>query len=298
MPFNSKKMKSTNKEQGFTLIELSIVLVIIGLIVGGVLVGQDLIKAAEVRATISQIEKYNTAVRTFQGKFGGIPGDLANATAVSFGLLTDASATGGDGNGLLESTSGSHSYLAGEPLLFWNELTNAGLIDGAYGTSPAITHATFAGGQANTTNLTTTALINEFVPPAKLGRGNSVIVGAGANGFNYYIIGGIGSVTVNTGVYAAGTNNLTPIEANNIDKKTDDGMPVSGNIQATDIKGTVVDQVAIASATTGLPTAPTNAASSTSGDCTIGTGISTDTYNLIASTGATTQSCSLRIKFQ
>jgi prepilin-type N-terminal cleavage/methylation domain-containing protein len=45
---------------GFTLIELSIVLVIIGLIVGGVLVGQDLVKAAGVRATISQIEKFNT----------------------------------------------------------------------------------------------------------------------------------------------------------------------------------------------------------------------------------------------
>ena len=44
------------QERGFTLIELSIVLVIIGLIVGGVLVGQDLIRAAQVRATISQIE--------------------------------------------------------------------------------------------------------------------------------------------------------------------------------------------------------------------------------------------------
>lgn len=44
-------------QSGFTLIELSIVLVIIGLIVGGVLVGRDLIKAAEVRAQVSQIEK-------------------------------------------------------------------------------------------------------------------------------------------------------------------------------------------------------------------------------------------------
>jgi hypothetical protein len=44
------------------------VLVVIGLIIGGILVGQDLIKAAEVRATISQIEKYQTAANTFYGK--------------------------------------------------------------------------------------------------------------------------------------------------------------------------------------------------------------------------------------
>src|SRR5665213_3308988 len=70
----------------FTLIELSIVLVIIGLIVGGILVGQDLIKAAEVRAQISQIEKYSSAVNTFRAKFAAIPGDMALITANQFGF--------------------------------------------------------------------------------------------------------------------------------------------------------------------------------------------------------------------
>ena len=51
---------------------MSIVLVIIGLIVGGILVGQSLIAAAAVRAQISQIEKYNTAVNTFRDKYGGL----------------------------------------------------------------------------------------------------------------------------------------------------------------------------------------------------------------------------------
>ncbi len=49
-----------NQQSGFTLIELSIVLVLIGLIVGGVLVGQDLIRAAKLRAQIGQIEKFNS----------------------------------------------------------------------------------------------------------------------------------------------------------------------------------------------------------------------------------------------
>src|ERR1700759_2898335 len=92
-------------EQGFTLIELSIVLVIIGLIVGGILVGQDLIKAAEVRAQISQIEKYNSAMNTFRAKFAAIPGDMPPAVANQFGFTTGTNCVGTfgqrDGNGLL-----------------------------------------------------------------------------------------------------------------------------------------------------------------------------------------------------
>jgi prepilin-type N-terminal cleavage/methylation domain-containing protein len=87
-------------QQGFTLIELSIVLVIIGLIVGGVLVGQDLIRAAAVRGQISQIEKYQTAVNTFRTKYDGLPGDLSNAA--NFGFQPRGSCPGqGDGNGVL-----------------------------------------------------------------------------------------------------------------------------------------------------------------------------------------------------
>src|SRR5580693_9186033 len=65
---------------GFTLIELSIVLVIIGLIIGGVLVGQDLINAAQARAIITDIERFNTAANTFESKYGCLPGDCVNAT--------------------------------------------------------------------------------------------------------------------------------------------------------------------------------------------------------------------------
>ena len=80
------------------LSSFSIVLVIIGLIVGGVLVGQDLIQAAAVRATISQIEKFNTAAHAFQLKYSCLPGDCA--TAGNFGFVARGSAAGeGDGNG-------------------------------------------------------------------------------------------------------------------------------------------------------------------------------------------------------
>lgn len=69
---------------GFTLVELSIVLVIIGLLIGGILVGEDLIQASKIRAQISQIESIRTGALTFKLKFGALPGDLPNAS--SFGL--------------------------------------------------------------------------------------------------------------------------------------------------------------------------------------------------------------------
>jgi prepilin-type N-terminal cleavage/methylation domain-containing protein len=83
--------KSAAQNQGFTLIELSIVLVIIGLIVGGVLVGQNLIAAAAVRAQISQIEKYQTAANAFRGKYGYLPGDIPNPYATQFGFQSRGS---------------------------------------------------------------------------------------------------------------------------------------------------------------------------------------------------------------
>src|SRR4051812_28937287 len=66
---------------GFTLVELSIVLVILGLLVGGVLTGQSLIRAAELRAITTEQNRYVTATHTFRDKYFALPGDMTNATA-------------------------------------------------------------------------------------------------------------------------------------------------------------------------------------------------------------------------
>lgn len=87
-----------NKRQhraGFTLVELSIVLVIIGLLVGGVLVGQDLIKAAELKGTISDIRNLQTAFIQFRDKYNCVPGDCAYQS--KFFDVAD-----GDGNRYIE----------------------------------------------------------------------------------------------------------------------------------------------------------------------------------------------------
>ena len=104
------------KNHAFSLVELSIVLVILGLLTGGVLTGQSLIKAAELRSVTTELNQWQTVVNTFKGKYFAIPGDMSNAhlfwgSAGGSGFIDDGceSATGtgtqtcsGDGNGLLD----------------------------------------------------------------------------------------------------------------------------------------------------------------------------------------------------
>ena len=64
----------------FSLVELSIVLVILGLLTGGILTGQSLIRAAEMRSIVTELQRYQTAARSFQDKYFALPGDMRNAT--------------------------------------------------------------------------------------------------------------------------------------------------------------------------------------------------------------------------
>jgi prepilin-type N-terminal cleavage/methylation domain-containing protein len=73
-----------NPAAAFTLIELSVVLVIIGLIVGGILVGQELVHQAQIRAVVSQEVQFQTATATFREKYQCLPGDCANAGSFGF----------------------------------------------------------------------------------------------------------------------------------------------------------------------------------------------------------------------
>ena len=89
----------TKKQKGFTLVEIAIVLVIIGLLLGGVLKGQELIKSAKVKAAAGDVNAYSVALISYQDRQGdlfinGITTDkyLAGATPLSSGTIQQKSA--------------------------------------------------------------------------------------------------------------------------------------------------------------------------------------------------------------
>ncbi len=223
--------KQRQNEKGFTLVELSIVLVIIGLIVGGVLVGQDLIKAAQVRAVVSQLQQYDAAINTFRSKYDGLPGDFTRAEA--FGLGTASVGPDGNGNGLIDDGAATPALAAsfdGELQSFWYHLSRANLIGGSY--------------------VGTGAVLGSDFPENKLKKGGVVAFARQASSLNYYGVG----VGTNGFTYGGG---LTPSEAFGIDSKLDDGAPRTGIVIARDEGSSVVTH----------PQTVTSGAAGTAGAC-------------------------------
>ena len=114
--------KFIKREGGFTLVEMAIVLVIIGLILGGVLKGQQLIYNAKIKRAISQIKEMQAAFYTYYDKYGAFPGDDPAASSKWTG------APNGDGDGLVE---GGYCSAAGEESCnVWRHLRFANIITG------------------------------------------------------------------------------------------------------------------------------------------------------------------------
>lgn len=219
--------------RGFTLLELSIVLVIIGLIVGGITVGQELINSAELNAAVKEHEQLKVAVNSFKLKYNAIPGDMGNATdywgAAHVNPTTCVSTAGSgtetcNGNGDRKLITRLSDDLA-EGIRFWQHLNNAQMWEGEFSGLPGSgdsehldetnsPKSTFGNSLLGIVNLNVTVIIGSMHFFAGLYYDNMLILGAASNkGYNEVAA-------------------FTPIQTYNIDRKIDDGLPSKGAFRA------------------------------------------------------------------
>lgn len=118
-------------QRGFTLVEIAIVLVIIGLLLGGVLKGQELINSAKVKNLANDFRTIPVFIYGYQDKFKRLPGDDPNVAGRFGSDGTLATATGQTpGNGIVEGLWDS-TDVASENVLFWQHIRLAGLAPGS-----------------------------------------------------------------------------------------------------------------------------------------------------------------------
>jgi prepilin-type N-terminal cleavage/methylation domain-containing protein len=242
-------------KHGFTLVEMSVVLLIIGLIIGAIVVGHEVISNAELQTVIADVNRFKNAAKQFQDKYSYLPGDFPKATTFWF---SDTGCPGGstvfpwsprtvtcNGNGdgkIRDLGIGSHyttPELPGdsnyESLRVWQHLANAGFIEGLYSGvgyeagsmyKPGINipmskmnvnsgFIFFYSDPINTAQEDPSTTPHSAVYPSSYGN----IIEYG---------GGVNTIAAAQGFRAA--PGLTATQAKSLDQKTDDGMPSTGNV--------------------------------------------------------------------
>ena len=119
-----------NQQSGFTLVEIAIVLVIIGLLLGGVLKGQELINSAKVKSYAQDFRTIQAALYGFQDRYKGIPGDLAGPKTKISSSAIDAMPTTSVGNGQIDGAWDT-GVGTDESCLAWQQLRLAGFLAGS-----------------------------------------------------------------------------------------------------------------------------------------------------------------------
>lgn len=219
------------KTQGFSLLELSIVLVIIGLLSGGVMVGQDLVQQAELRSVVTDMNKVQTSVNAFRSKYNAFPGDMNNATTywgtattcppTSVAPLTTMATCNGNGNALLNASE--INATTPEWWLLWEHLANAGLFEGSF-TGASVTAATSQARPA--TNVPETKITGVGVTAMSL----TVLATNNATWWygNYPLMLVVGTEQANSSTTGVA---FSPTDTNSIDQKIDDGRPGMGVVR-------------------------------------------------------------------
>jgi prepilin-type N-terminal cleavage/methylation domain-containing protein len=295
-------MTGRHQQKGFSLVELTIVMVVIGLMIGGILKGQALFKHSRVTATIEKVSTIAAAAKTFKDTYGGLPGDLADAPNILPDCLkcgiqlnttpppttayttpctgtADGSAGGTDGSGnkiigscqwdMVTFQSASYNGCTGvsptctpanETVLFWLELTKAGLFSGITDDGVNNIPASFGGslptapigggfmvGYANAARIN--PVFNDIPQRGDDGffitSASAQVVGpiftiphvmysSSSSSVSKFPIGNVLILALHPATLTAtvGDQVISPVVASEMDLKIDDGMPDTGLVEA------------------------------------------------------------------
>lgn len=192
--------------RGFTLVEMSLVLAIIALIAGGILVGQMLVRAADIRATIADLNDFTSRMHLFKQQYGYFPGDYPEASANLQAGMFD-----GDGNAFV---LWDHEVLCAWMHLYYAHLSPFGTLIWNGAGSPPTTE--------------------QVIPPARFPRGYYWFIAIPSSAYgdapvlsNYFMI-----ATEHVGVASDWDGPVPPKDAFSLDTKLDDAVPNKGRLRA------------------------------------------------------------------
>lgn len=210
----------TSRQQGFTLVEIAVVLVIIGLLLGGVLKGQELINSAKVKSLINDCRNVATFAYAYQDRFRALPGDDAGAASHLSGGVK-ASTGGTAGNGRIEGNWNS-TTATDESVLFWQHVRLANLASGD-GRNPGLEGL----------------VILDWLPRNAAG---------GRTG-----ITGVAPITGWAGNFFVCQDNIPGSLARQVDIAMDDGQPAAGSVRLLANGSASGSAVALADLADGTP---------------------------------------------
>lgn len=229
-------MKKHPTTRGFTLIELSIIILIIAIFLAGIVMSSDLMRSSKLLKILVQVDEFNKAVKVFQEKYKELPGDLSNAETfwgsdatcpgTAYTATPHSLTCNGDGNTHIGDFFTDAGATSNESYRAWQHLANANMLGGGY------------------VGMSGTGSVNHAIPGVNVPKG--YLKGTGFTLMYMFLPGGnadywpmmyghvfiYGAKTTNT---VTNGPNMTPKEAFLLDQKIDDGKPGTGRVVTSKI---------------------------------------------------------------